>query len=58
MAFLPASEKRADARSAGVISGCRTGWIGGGVTGSGAIGNGVMYLISPLGGPVSVAMLM
>ena len=57
MAFLQEREKRAVACSAGDFSGCRTGWIGGGVDGSGAIGNGVMNLISPLGGPLPVAML-
>lgn len=44
------------ARSVGDFSGCLTSGIGPEGGGSSAIGNGVMNLISPFGGPVSSAM--
>ena len=45
------------ARSAGDLSGCLTFGMGPEGGGSSAIGNGVMNLISPFGGPVSSAMV-
>ena len=53
IAFFPANENRAAARSAGVLDGCASGEMGCGGAGSGAIGYGVMYFRRPLGGPVS-----
>lgn len=55
MALFPAKEKRAVARSARFLSGCRRSGMGLGVGGSLAILKGVMNLISPFGGPVSLA---
>ncbi len=45
------------ARSVGGFSGCLTSGMGPEGGGSSAIGNGVMSLISPFGGPVSSAMV-
>ena len=55
IAFRPAREKRAAARSAGVFEGRRRLGMGCGVGGSGDILKGVMNLRSPLGGPVDCA---
>ena len=57
MALFPDKEKRAAARSARLLSGWRRSGMGLGVGGSSAILKGVMNLISPFGGPVSLAIV-